>query len=215
MVKRVMFVFLLELLNREGHLAFFELQKGGRKANNAQKEKRRLARKRSRAAKRERDREATKVASLLACKQICVKCGRKFASRKTAKKHKCSDSKVVRVKEAEGARVELRPVPIAKPSKPASSITPHAPTATSSAMQARADPLSTVMGLVRSVRVTSHNTSVPPVTGDSGGPFNQLPAPEEDVPRREDFATVAAYSRAILAHLDGLDNGVGRKRRRI
>ena len=29
LVKRVMFVFILELLNQEGHLAFFELQKGG------------------------------------------------------------------------------------------------------------------------------------------------------------------------------------------
>ncbi|KAI0266025.1 hypothetical protein BGY98DRAFT_1191560 [Russula aff. rugulosa BPL654] len=61
-VKKVMFGYILELLNGEGHMAFFELQKGGRKANNAQKEKRRLARKRSRAAKRERDREAAKVA---------------------------------------------------------------------------------------------------------------------------------------------------------
>ena len=50
-VKKVMFAYILELLNGEGHMAFFELQKGGRKANNAQKEKRRLARKRSRAAK--------------------------------------------------------------------------------------------------------------------------------------------------------------------
>jgi hypothetical protein len=46
-----MFVFILELLNREGHLAFFDLQKGGCKANNAQKEKWCLAWKRSRAAK--------------------------------------------------------------------------------------------------------------------------------------------------------------------
>ncbi|KAF8264328.1 hypothetical protein EI94DRAFT_1871103 [Lactarius quietus] len=207
-VKRVMFVFLLELLNREGHLAFFELQKGGRKANNAQKEKRRLARKRSRAAKRERDREAAKVASLPARERICVKCGRKFASRKTAKKHKCSDSKVVRVKEAEGARVELCPVPIAKPSKPASSITPHAPTA--KPLVVRFHHANPYGGRLTTARPASHNTSVPPVTGDSGGPFNQLPAPEEDVPRREDFTTVAAYSWAILAHLNGLDNGVGK-----
>ena len=41
-----------ELLNGKGNLAFFDLQTGGRKANNAQKEKRRLARKRSRASKR-------------------------------------------------------------------------------------------------------------------------------------------------------------------
>ncbi|KAF8491847.1 hypothetical protein F5888DRAFT_1860524 [Russula emetica] len=50
-VKKVMFGYILELLNGDGHMAFFELQKGGRKANNAQKEKRCLARKRSRAAK--------------------------------------------------------------------------------------------------------------------------------------------------------------------
>ncbi|KAF8262960.1 hypothetical protein EI94DRAFT_1808033 [Lactarius quietus] len=204
-VKRVMFVFLLELLNREGHLAFFELQKGGRKANNAQKEKRRLAWKRSRAAKREQDHEATKVASLPARERICVKCGRKFALRKTAKKHKCSDSKVVHVKEAEGARVELRPVPIAKPSKPASSITPHTPTVKPSAMRARANPY---QGMLQTVWLASQNTSMPPVTGDSGEPFNQPPVLEENVPRREDFTTVGAYSRAILAHLDGLDNGV-------
>ncbi|KAH9054611.1 hypothetical protein EDB83DRAFT_2616788 [Lactarius deliciosus] len=63
-VKKVMFVYILELLNGEGDLAFFDLHKGGRMANNAQKEKRRLARKRSRAAKRERDREAAKAAKL-------------------------------------------------------------------------------------------------------------------------------------------------------
>ena len=39
-VKRVMFVYILELLNGEGHTTFFELQKGSCKANNAQKEKR-------------------------------------------------------------------------------------------------------------------------------------------------------------------------------
>ena len=101
-VKRVMFVFVLELLNQEGHLTFFELQKGGCKANNAQKEKRCLARKRSRAAKRERDREAAKANKLPPCERECLTCGRKFQSRKTAKKHKCSkSSKVVREKEAD------------------------------------------------------------------------------------------------------------------
>ena len=52
-VKRVMFVFILELLNGEGHTAFFKLQKGGCKANNAQKEKQHLAQKRSQATKQE------------------------------------------------------------------------------------------------------------------------------------------------------------------
>jgi hypothetical protein len=50
-VKKVMFVYILELLNQEGHLAFFELQKGSCKANNAQKEKRHLAWKQSCASK--------------------------------------------------------------------------------------------------------------------------------------------------------------------
>ncbi len=54
-VKWVMFVYVLELLNQEGHLAFFELQKGSCKANNAQKEKQHLAWKRSCATKREQE----------------------------------------------------------------------------------------------------------------------------------------------------------------
>jgi predicted RNA-binding Zn-ribbon protein involved in translation (DUF1610 family) len=97
-VKKVMFAYILELLNGEGHMAFFELQKGGRKANNAQKEKRRLARKRSRAAKREREREAAKVAKQPPCERQCEACGHKFNSRKTASKHKCPKSKVVHMR---------------------------------------------------------------------------------------------------------------------
>ena len=73
--KRVMFVFILELLNGEGHTAFFKLQKGGRKANNAQKEKRHLARKRSQAAKQEREREAAKAAKLPPHECQCEACG--------------------------------------------------------------------------------------------------------------------------------------------
>jgi hypothetical protein len=38
-VERVMFGFILELLNEEDHMTFFELQKGGCKANNAQEER--------------------------------------------------------------------------------------------------------------------------------------------------------------------------------
>lgn len=39
-VKNMMFVYILQLLNRKGNLALFELQNSGCKANNAQKEKR-------------------------------------------------------------------------------------------------------------------------------------------------------------------------------
>jgi hypothetical protein len=55
MVKKVMFVYILELLNGKGNSAYFDLQAGGRKANNAQKEKRCLAQKQSHASKRKRE----------------------------------------------------------------------------------------------------------------------------------------------------------------
>jgi predicted Zn-ribbon and HTH transcriptional regulator len=129
MVKRVMFVFILELLNQEGHLAFFNLQKGSHKANNAQKEKRRLAWKWSRAAKREQEREATKMAKLPPRERSCLGCGRKFNSQKTAKRHKCPDSKVVRTKEAAVEGSSLHPIPPTKPIMPAALIPPRAPIA--------------------------------------------------------------------------------------
>jgi predicted RNA-binding Zn-ribbon protein involved in translation (DUF1610 family) len=119
----------LELLNGKGNIAFFDLQVGGRKANNAQKEKRRLARKRSRASKRERDREAAKAAKLPTRERQCVACGRKFNSRKTAKKHKCPNSKVVRVPREAASGQASQATPAAEPDKPAAPRTPHAPTA--------------------------------------------------------------------------------------
>jgi len=132
-VKRVLFVFILELLNGDGHVAFFELQKGGRKANNAQKEKRRLARKRSRAAKRERDREAAKAATLPPRERQCLACGRKFKSRKAARKHKCQrHSKVARVVETKKVEaVVSRPTAPITEDMPMASPPPHAPTAPS------------------------------------------------------------------------------------
>jgi hypothetical protein len=38
-VKKVMFMYILELLNEEGNMAFFDLAKGDRQATTAQKEK--------------------------------------------------------------------------------------------------------------------------------------------------------------------------------
>jgi len=156
-VKQVMFGFILELLNQEGHVAFFELQKGGRKANNAQKEKRRLARKRSRASKRERDREAAKAAKQPSIRERqCVACGRKFNSRKTARKHKCPKSKVVRIQEAAAEGSASRPVPPALLDKPAAPPTPLAPTDTRSAWSKRPGP--------------SNSNPIPAVTGELQDP---------------------------------------------
>ena len=153
MVKRVMFVFILELLNREGHLAFFNLQKGGRKANNAQKEKRCLARKRSRAAKREQECEAAKAAKLPPREQECLTCGRKFQSRKTAKRHKCArHSKVVRKKEEAATGPGLHLAPPAKPITLAAPITPLVPPA------------------------PSHSNAAPPVTGVLAAPLSTPPS---------------------------------------
>jgi hypothetical protein len=168
MVKRVMFVFILELLNREGHQTFFDLWKGGRNANNAQKEKRHLARKRSRAAKRERDREAVKAAQLPPRERQCLGCGCKFESCKTAKKHKCSKSKVVRIKEAAAGGSGSHPIPPTKPNKLAAPITPLAPTTPVRAVSRQTRPM------------PSHSTTAPPVTGDLGDTsfrFNPQPTP--------------------------------------
>jgi hypothetical protein len=52
-VKQVIFMYLLELLNREGPLSFFNLMKGQRLATQAQKEKWWLAQRRNRALRRE------------------------------------------------------------------------------------------------------------------------------------------------------------------
>ena len=123
-----MFVYILELLNRKGNLAFFNLQMGGRKANNAQKEKRRLARKRSRAAKREREREAAKAVKLPARERQCLACGRKFTSRKTASKHKCPNSKVEHVRREAASGQASQATSMAQLDKPPATLTPPAPT---------------------------------------------------------------------------------------
>jgi hypothetical protein len=204
MVKRVMFVFILELLNQEGHLAFFDLQKGGRKANNAQKEKRRLARKRSRAAKQEREREATKVAKLPPRERSCLGCGRKFNSQKTAKKHKCSDSKVVRTKEAAVEGTSLRLAPPTKPIKPAAPIPPRAPPAPAQRVQSRirmSFPEPRNAGPSRPA--PSHNTVAPPVTGVlAAQPVFSFFSPPTDPLERQALTTLAnAKSKAASMRL--------------
>ena len=133
-VKKVMFVFVLELLNWEGHMAFFELQNGSCKANNAQKEKWCLAWKRSHAVKHEREsqREAAKAAQLPQHQWECLTCGCKFQSCKTAKQHKCAKpSKVVhnKGKSAEGS--SSHPAPPALLIKPAAHPALVVPTAPS------------------------------------------------------------------------------------
>ncbi|KAF8274725.1 hypothetical protein EI94DRAFT_1712922, partial [Lactarius quietus] len=212
MVKQVMFVFILEMLNQEGHQTFFDLQKGSRKANNAQKEKCHLTWKWSHAAKRERDREAVKVAQLPPCERQCLGCGRKFNSCKTVKKHKCFKSKVVRTKEAAVGEASSHPVPPTKPNKLAAPITPPAPTALASARSLPIRPR------------PPHSTTTPPVTGDLGVPsclFNFHIPPSSTLPRnyshnadgllrKWDFAT-QKYQTVDEAESDHI---LGRKGRR-
>jgi hypothetical protein len=61
-VKKVLFVYILELLNQEGHQAFFDLVKGTRIATQAQKEKKCLAWKRTCTARQESWKATNKAA---------------------------------------------------------------------------------------------------------------------------------------------------------
>ena len=98
------------------------------------------------------DREAAKVAQLPPCKQECLTCGRKFQSRKTAKRHKCTQhSKVVCDKGKAVEESGSHPSPPTLLNKPAAHPAPVAPTA------------------------PSHSNATPPVTGDLGVPSNFLP----------------------------------------
>jgi hypothetical protein len=127
-VKKVMFVYILELLNEEGGLAFFDLSKGDRRASAAQKEKKRLARKRNRASRRERRKAAEEAVEGLPQRK-CDLCGRKFASRKTAKRHRCPLAKgAVRGAGAvEGTTRMIAPLFPRKTNKPPARIPPSAP----------------------------------------------------------------------------------------
>jgi 5-methylcytosine-specific restriction endonuclease McrA len=116
-VKQVMFGFILELLNREGPTAFFDLTKGQRHQTRAQKEKKRLARKRNHASRRERRKAAEEAAKGRPQRQ-CQQCGRKFASRKAAKRHRCPLSKEASRKGGEGKGKGKADAP-PKPNKPA------------------------------------------------------------------------------------------------
>jgi hypothetical protein len=82
-VKEVMFMYILELLNGEGHLAFFNLTKGTRIATQTQKEKKHLAQKREHTLRQEhwKAAEAAQGTPHQQCKPY--RC--KFASHKAAK----------------------------------------------------------------------------------------------------------------------------------
>lgn len=96
--KKSIFVFILELLNRESEDTFFVPKHGYAKDNCANRERKRIARKRARATKRERTREANKSLEsppsdptplANAKERRCEVCGRLFQSRKTLSRHTC------------------------------------------------------------------------------------------------------------------------------
>jgi hypothetical protein len=93
-VKKVMFVYILELLNQEGHQAFFDLAKGTRIATQAQKEKKHLAWRRTCAVRRE-SRKAAKEAAQGHPHRQCKLCGCKFTMHKAEKQHRYPISKEV------------------------------------------------------------------------------------------------------------------------
>jgi hypothetical protein len=85
-VKKVMFGYILELLNEEGPQAFFNLSKGDRWATMAQKEKKCLARKRNCTLRHDHCRLAEEATEGLPQWQ-CDGCRCKFTSHKAAKRH--------------------------------------------------------------------------------------------------------------------------------
>ncbi|KAG2100667.1 uncharacterized protein F5147DRAFT_812787 [Suillus discolor] len=99
-IKSVLFVYLLEVANEEAPDAFFALEKGSMTHNRANREKKRLARKRSRAAKRERTRILEKGGHVAVAlwrdptvdPLACPSCVKTFRSRKQLKKHTCKKS---------------------------------------------------------------------------------------------------------------------------
>ncbi|KAH9963107.1 hypothetical protein BGW80DRAFT_1463312 [Lactifluus volemus] len=123
-VKKVMFAYILETLNGEAPKAFFDLTKGPSLASKAQKEKKHLARKRNRASRRQR--RAAEEAAAGKSQRACKECGRKFASRKAQKRHRCPISKGASGKggEAKGKGKAKPPATSNKPKAP-----PKAPTA--------------------------------------------------------------------------------------
>jgi hypothetical protein len=82
-VKKVMFMYILELLNEEGNQAFFNLSKGDRWASTAQKKKQ-LAQKRNCALRWEHQKQAEEAVEGHP-QQSCDFCGCKFTSCKTVK----------------------------------------------------------------------------------------------------------------------------------
>ena len=103
-VKKVLFTFLLEIINGSSGSSFFALQQGETKDNRASREIKRLARKRQRAAARERTRmeqiDATAAKIALSCRPAvsarrqdrkkCNECGKRFSSRNKRRSHVCA-----------------------------------------------------------------------------------------------------------------------------
>jgi hypothetical protein len=87
-VKKVMFCYILELLNKEGPQAFFDLSKGQRHASQAQKEKKHLAQKRNHASRQECQKVAKEAVEGTPQWQY-TSCRCKFTLCKTVKQYQC------------------------------------------------------------------------------------------------------------------------------
>jgi hypothetical protein len=128
-VKKVMFIYILELLNKEGNQAFFNLSKGDRRASTAQKKKR-LAWKRNHASRWEHQKQAEEAMEGHP-QWSCDFCRCKFTLHKTAKQHQCplfkGASRGTGAVEGKGRRIA--PLFPCKPNKPAANPPPPAPPA--------------------------------------------------------------------------------------
>jgi hypothetical protein len=135
-VKKVMFRYILELLNGEGPQTFFDLSKGQQRGTQAQKEKRWLSQKRNRALRQDCWKVAEEAVNGRPQWQ-CPTCGCKFASHKAVKRHRCpisiEESGKSRDTKGKGkttthARLD-KPGPPKPPTAPFNMVTPLATTA--------------------------------------------------------------------------------------
>jgi hypothetical protein len=122
-VKKVLFVYILELLNEEDLQAFFALTKGQRRESQAQKEKKWLACKRNQASQCEQWKVAEEAMEGLP-QWKCEWCRCKFTSHKNMKHHQCPLAKGASRGEV-GSKGKGKTVAKPKPNKPGPILPPN------------------------------------------------------------------------------------------
>ncbi|KAK5997495.1 hypothetical protein PT974_02858 [Cladobotryum mycophilum] len=200
-IKEAFFTFLLEILNGRPQADFFDKKKIEAKGNRANRERKRLARKRQRAAVRERKREASKLhiktdkaGNPTGQTRTCKACETKFASRKTLSKHKCP-----------GPKPGMDPIPV-----------PASKGQTSEAKRARRRKAKKARKDRKKAKVAEQSVADnklkadAPVTGGSGSAKEVVLECEGTVMRSCDFPAHGVIHHGLCSYPKCLDHSIGR-----